>query len=128
MTICFNFLFIGLSQSHDQCYKFGRLTQVKSSHFFIFFLWGYLSLMTWLIGYLSNFLCFFLIDFFFNLMLQHWADWTSKFIICFSLLFMRLSRSYDPSRRLDMLTQVAFLIDLFFNFIFQHGLIENYTL
>ena len=62
--------FIGLSQSHDQSRRFCRLTQVKSSHFLIFFLWDYLSLMTWLIDL---------------------ADWTESFFMFFLFISFLIS-------------------------------------
>jgi len=91
--------------SHDLVYGFERLTRV------IFYI-------------------YFLIDFFFNFILQHWADWKLKFVICFDLLFMGLSQSYDPSYKFDKLTWVVFLgllLIAFFKKIssFNVELIEN---
>ena len=88
--------------------------------------------------------------------LQQWIYWKLGFIICFDLLYVklslfhdicrgfdkvtrvelsyffyllsiRLSRSYNLNYEFDRLTQVIFLI-IFFNFIFNIGLIENWTL
>jgi hypothetical protein len=107
LIICFDLLSIRLSQSYDQSYVFGRLTRVESSCFFIFF-YEVISVSwprshVWRI-YLSYFLIYF-----FNLILQHWANWRLKFVISFDLLSVELSRSYDPSREFDWLTRVIFL-------------------
>lgn len=113
--ICFHLLFIGLSQSQDQSYRFGKLIWVKSGCFFIiFFLWGFLGLgsMTQVMGltdwFGSFFMCFFNWYLFLSLILQHWTDWELNLIICFNILSMRLSRFYDSSHKFNKLTQVAF--------------------
>jgi hypothetical protein len=43
--------------------------------------------------------------FFFSFILPCWIDWRLNFIICFDLLFMRLSSSYDLSRGFSGLTR-----------------------
>jgi hypothetical protein len=134
--IYFDLFFMRLSQSYDSGHMFCGLTQVDSNYFIVFFL-----------------------DWFFfkkKINLQQWIYWKLGFIICFDLLYVklslfhdicrgfdkvtrvelsyffyllsiRLSRSYNSNYEFDRLTQVIFLI-IFFNFIFNIGLIENWTL
>jgi hypothetical protein len=68
IEICnlFRFAFMGLSRSYDLSCKFNMLTQVI-------------------------FLGPFLIDFFFNFILQYGVDWELGLIIYFDLLFLGLS-------------------------------------
>ena len=86
-----------LSMSHDSSHKFDRLTRVDQ----------------------CCFLYLFLIDSFFNFIIQHCVDWESSFIIYFNLLYNRLLQSHDPSREFNMLTWVdsghflIFSIDFF---------------
>lgn len=93
-----SFFSIRLFQSNDPSHMFGELAQVV-------------------------FYVLFLIDIFFIPILQYWAGWGLKFVICFNLLFIELSRSYDLSCKFDILTRVflgPFLIDFFSNFILQY--------
>jgi hypothetical protein len=57
------------------------------------------------------------------------VDWKLSFIICFSLLYMRLSQSCDLSQRFGKLTRIffcSFLIVIFFSITsFNIGLIRN---
>jgi hypothetical protein len=81
--VIFYFLSIKLSRSDNSGHEFGGLTRVV---FYILFL----------------------IDFFFNFILQNWADWGLEFVIYFYLFSMGLSRFYELGWKFDMLTQVAF--------------------
>ena len=69
--------FIGLSWFHNPC-----LTRVDSSFFF----------------------CHFIIDFFYNFILQYWVDWSID--IFFNLFSIKLSWSHDPSYKFCMLIWV----------------------
>ena len=102
---------MGLSQSQDQSRRFDKLTRVKLYYFFIFSIklsrsddpdhkFGRLTLVI--------FYVLFLIDFFFNLILQYGNGWGLKFITCFDLFFMRLSRFYNPDCKFGLLTRVIF--------------------
>jgi hypothetical protein len=70
----------------------------------------------------------FLIDvFFFSFTLQYWVDYELGFMVCYDLLFMRLSLFYDSCHVFCELNRVDsgcfivsyFYIDFFFNFILQ---------
>ena len=67
---------------------------------------------------------------FFYFILQHWVNWELDFTICFSVLFIKLSRSYNLSHRFRRLTQVNFCYFLLFFFQFHLSIlrIEIYNL
>ena len=125
--ICFDFLFMRFSQSHDQSCKFSKLIWVKLGLFFNFlsmrlsrshYSSHVFSGLTWVVSYVL-----FLIDFF-SLILQHWTDGELNFVIYFNFLSIKFFRSYDPSHEFNKLTWVVFLGSFFnwffFNFILQH--------
>jgi len=90
--IFFYLLFIEFNQSHYLSHGFGGLTRV--------------------------FLCLFFHHFFFNFIIQYWNNWKLSFIICFDLLFIRLSSSHNPSCSFDKATYVD-LNCFFFNSSFK---------
>jgi hypothetical protein len=118
--------------------SFGVSTLVKSGCFFnlflrdylvlmsfnirSFFLSGYPRLMTglqvWQVNRVDSVLLFFFIDFFFSFLSFNIVfDWELDFTIYFDLIFMRLSRSYDPKIVLNELTHIdlAYFLCHFFN-------------
>jgi hypothetical protein len=67
--------------------------------------------MTRVIGlanWLGLFLMLFFNIFFFNFILQYLVDRGLRFVNCFDLLSIELFWYYNPSRRFDKLTRVAF--------------------
>ena len=76
-------------------------------YFNVFFLWGYLGVMTqvWKVN-LGRLDLFFELNLVFNFILYHWVDWELSlifFLICF---FIKLSMSHDSSNRFCRLTRV----------------------
>jgi hypothetical protein len=76
------------------------------------------GLRVWQVNRVDSVLLFFFIDFFFSFLSFNIVfDWELDFTIYFDLIFMRLSRSYDPKIVLNELTHIdlAYFLCHFFN-------------
>jgi hypothetical protein len=72
-----------------------------------------------------SFYCYFSI-FFLDLIIQHWMNWESGFVIIFFfLLYMGLSRFYDSGRKLDRLTWVFLFFFCWCFFQFYYSILDQ---